>query len=172
MERPIDVDITQHAEVRIDKAALNTDPTPEQRAAYKSKIAQVLDRTMTVDRLNVALPDNLSSYWCPNDGLSITSAELRGYVIDTEFAARNSLNDAGNGEARIADVVHMVRPKWMTEEERKLERQRYIENHIRDRRKQKEEKDFESNSELPTLHGSKTSEVTGPEIAEVLKPEK
>jgi hypothetical protein len=167
-ERQIDVDLSSGTETRIDQV-----PSPEELKEYKAKIAQVLDRSLTVDRLRVDIPGHLKSFWCSNDPLSIAQAELRGFKVDTEFALRNGLSSSEDGKARIADVIHMVRPKWMEDEERKVIAQRYVENHLTDRKlnktQQKEEREFVAANELPSIVNSKAENVSGDVIEESLK---
>lgn len=167
-ERMIDVDLTTHTEIRADKVPI---PDESQREQFRAKLAQVLDRTLTIDRLKVDLPEDLTGGWCATDSLSIAQWELRGYQIDTQYATKNSLNDTADGRARIADVVHMIRPKWMKEEEDKMIQKRYVETHLRDRRKQKEESDFIADNArigMPPILQSQAETVTGTQIEESL----
>lgn len=162
-DRNIDIDLTNSTAKNISNI-----PTDEERSKMRAKLAQVLDRTMTVDRLQVNLPDHLSGYWCPNDSLSIAQAELRGFKVDTEHAHKNGLHDSVDGKAKIADVIFMARPKWVAEEEENIRKQRYFETHIQDRRRQKEERDFEAQNPLQTINNSKVSDASGSDIEAVL----
>ena len=162
-DRPIDIDLTTNTEKTVDKI-----PSPEELQAFRARIAQVLSREITVDRGEVTLPHDLEGYWCPDDPVSKAQAELRGYTIDTEYAKRNGLSDKGDGKFLMGDVFFMVRPKWMGTEENKIRQQRYYETHLRDRRKQKEEKDFLANNSLPPIVSSQSDEVSGSQIEEAL----
>lgn len=167
-ERPLDIDLTNDTAVRIGVEDEYAPPTDEERKVQRARLAQVLDRGLTVDLLDVKLPDHLDSRWESNDPLSIASAELRGFKVDTQFAERNGLHGTGDGKARIADVVHMIRPKWIKEEEDALKAKRYYDNHIADPRKQKEERDFLAQNQLQPIVGSRVTEVTGSQIEESL----
>lgn len=177
-ERPVDVDLTQGTATRLDTAMeedilknLLEKPSPEEMKDYEHRVAQVLERGMVIDRLKVDVPDELESRWEAADAVSIASAELRGFVIDTHYAKKNSLTDGGDGKARIGDVVHMVRPKWKKDIEDKVKARQYHENHIADKRnRQKEERQFLAQNELQPIEGSKVTEVSGAQIEETLSP--
>lgn len=168
-DRPLDIDLTNSTNTRI-----NQSPSPEDVNKFKAKLAQVLDRSMTVDRLAVDLPNDIDNFWCASDALSIAQAEYRGYTYDTTYATNNPLHKSADGKARVADVVHMIRPKWMKDEEVKMKAQRYIDSHMTDRRHmQKEERDFKAQNDnlgMGSIVESKAEIVSGSQIQESLNP--
>lgn len=170
-DRPIDINLTQSTDTRV-----NQNPTSDDVLKFKAKLAQVLDRSMTVDRLAVDLPDDVDNFWCANDALSIANAEFRGFQFDTQYAINNPLHKAADGKARVADVVHMIRPKWMKVEETKMKHQRYVDSHLTDRRQmQKEERDFKAQNDnigMASIVESKAEEVSGSQIQESLTQSK
>lgn len=164
-DRKIDIDLTKNTEVNANQV-----PTPEELKNFEGRIAQVLDRTITIDRTNVLLPGHLDGYWCPNDSVSEAQARLRGFEIDNEYAKRNGLNDQADGKTIVGDVFHMIRPMWMKNAEDKAKANRYHDMHLRDRRKQKEEKDFLAANPLESKVTSEVENITGPQIEEALSP--
>lgn len=162
-ERPLDINLTQGTETRV------TGPTEAEKKAFRHKIAHVLDRSLTVDRMEVHLPPELEGFWCSRDSVAIASAEMRGYAIDKTHGKLNKLNDTADDTAVVGDVIFMTRPKWMGEIEREQIAKRYHDTHIRDKRKMKEEQEFLAQNELPVaVDKSIAVDATGPQIEEVL----
>lgn len=83
----------------------------ETRQQKKARLAQVLDRGMTNDRLAVPkLPKNLHGEWIARDTSEISRMESLGFWIDTEFATQRSLNSDGTRTSQVGDVIFMVCP--------------------------------------------------------------
>lgn len=173
-DRPVDIKVGEGSQSTDTVIGLN--PSPEEVIAFREHIANVLDRGLVIDRLKVDnLPPEYYSEWAPNDQVSIAAYEAKGFIRDTEFAPKSKLNDSSGGNARVIDVVHMIMPKWkkaIYDEERN---KKYHKDHVADRRKLKEERDFKANQDnigMPTTVGSTITEQTGPQIQEALTPSK
>lgn len=74
----------------------------------KARIARVLERGVTADRLAVDLPDGLYGEWVPRDLTEIDRKKLLGFRLDDEYAKKRSLHSLGDGSAVVGDVVFMV----------------------------------------------------------------
>jgi hypothetical protein len=175
-DREIDINLTPSTTTSLT----NAPPSDAEKAQYKAKLAQVLERGIVVDMLQVPLPSDVHGEWCSRDPNAITRLEILGYKVDTEYATKKSLNDHGDGSAVVGDVIFMTIPKWKKQMIDDVARQRYYETHIKDKRKQKEERDFEAanrgigmplESGKGSLVGSSTAEVDGSSIVEALSPQ-
>lgn len=134
-DRDLDVDLTNGTEKNLSQI-----PTSEEVLQYKTRLAQVYERGLIVDRLHVDLPDHLHGEWVSRDVGEIARMELLGFQVDTEYATKRKLNDKADGSAIIGDVVFMIQPKWMKEVHDEKRRQMYFDTHLK--KKQKEESDF------------------------------
>jgi len=173
-EREIDIDLTNSTATHLGHV-----PTPSEVAEYKARMAGVFDRGLVIDRLHVELPDHIHGEWVARDPQFVKRMEIYGYSIDTEFAPKKSANDHGDGTANLGDVVFMTIPKWKKEIIDQVARDKYRDTHLRNRRKQKEESDFEANNRglgMPLTSGkgdlvaSSLQEVDGVEIERTLTP--
>lgn len=169
-DRPIDIKVGSGLKSTDVTAGIN--PTAEEQIQYRQTIASVLDRGLVLDRLQVEnLPPSYHGEWIPNDRLAIEAAKIKGFEMDTEWAPKSKYNDGGDTNAKTIDVVHMVMPKWkkaiMDDERNK----KYHRDHVADRRKLKEERDFKAQQDsigMPTTVSSTAEERTGPQIQEAL----
>jgi hypothetical protein len=165
-ERELDVNLTGTAAKTIDQVPrTKRELTPE----IKARQAQVLSRGLLVDRFTVKLPDDMYGEWVPNDESSISRAQLLGFEIDTEYAKNHRLHDTGDAKSVIGDVVFMTMPKEFYQAIEEHRRTQYIENHLKNRKVQKEESEFKSTGAEGTQVSSSSSEVTGTQIADVLR---
>lgn len=162
--------IEREVETTVGKVAENKPLQELTKAEKKARLASVLERGLTIDRLKVDLPPDLYGEWVPNDESEISRMQLMGFEVDTTYAPKRALHGSGSGEARVSDVIFMVtnaETKALIDEIRK---DKFIETHgspNRDKRtmKQKEEAEFQSGSPLPTVNESASSSVQGQEIA-------
>jgi hypothetical protein len=113
------------------------------RAGRKARLATVLERGMTADRLSVKLPDDLYGEWVANDPMEIARLQSMGFELDTEYAPKRALHGSGSSEARVGDVVFMITGKETKELMDEIRRDKYEEAHGRPK-KQKEETEFKS----------------------------
>lgn len=101
------------------------------RAGKKARLATVLDRGMTADRLNVELPPNLYGEWIPADDNEIVRMQGMGFALDHEYAPKRALHGGGTGESRVGDVVFMTCPRETKELIDEIRHEKYIETHGR-----------------------------------------
>lgn len=179
-DRPIDIKVGSNSTAKTITQAVqeleakqSPEELAEQKKAYKARVARVLDRGFTVDRLTVPIPpeDGLWGEWIPNTPADLARADILGFKADKKYAVGRSLNDGGDGTNRVGDVIFMVQPSWMHEAIVEERAQRYAEAHLT--KQQKEERDFAAvNKELdmPSIVTSKLESVSGPEITERLSP--
>lgn len=184
-DRPIDAKVggaqqstaNTVADALKEEDVLPPDATDEQRriytarkkAEYKHRIASVLDRGFTIDRLTVNVPPDLWQEWVPNTPQDIARAKLLGFVEDTKYAVNRALHDGGDGTSRVGDVISMVQPMWMHEVIEEEKQRLYRETHLKKR--QKEEKDYEAFNkalDVPTMVGSDMAVVPGTQLTEVM----
>lgn len=100
--------------------------TKEQK---KARLATVLDRGMTADRLHVNLPDDLYGEWVPADDNEIVRMQGMGFELDNKYAPKRALHGGGTGEARVGDVVFMTTNRETKELIDEIRREKYIEVH-------------------------------------------
>src|SRR3990167_2789201 len=77
----------------------------------KARIARVLERGLTADRLSVDLPNELIGEWVPRDIIEVDRKKALGFWIDTEHAKDRALHSDGAGGAIVGDVIFMVTTK-------------------------------------------------------------
>jgi hypothetical protein len=149
----------------------NPDNVPQEtREQRKARIAKVLDRGLSHDRLAVPLPDNLYGEWVSNDQVSIFEKEALGFKIDTEYAPKRALHSKGDGKSIVGDCVFMICNK----EDKQLIDEIRNEQYLRINRKaseQKEEKDFNQVTRklgLETLTESTVNEARKAELETAL----
>jgi hypothetical protein len=119
----------------------NADNVPLTREQKKARLAKVLDRGLSHDRLAVPLPDHLHGEWVSNDQVSILEKEALGFQIDKEYAPKRALHSKGDGMSIVGDCVFMTCLK----EDKQLIDEIRNEQYMRLNRKsstQKEETDF------------------------------
>lgn len=189
-DREIDIKVgegQQSTAVGLSQASDEADPFPiegtdkeklvwneRQKAHYKKhRLARVLDRGFTIDRLTVDLPKHLWGEWVPNTPSDLARANLLGFVEDKEYATRRGLHDGGDGSARVGDVTFMVQPIWMHEALEEEKARIYYETHLKPR--QKEEKDavamISDQLGLPVNVNSIAENVKGTALTETMLQE-
>lgn len=135
------------------------------RNERKAKLVSVLDRSVAGDRLRVDLPDNVYGEWFPNDKLEIYRAEAMGFKVDEEFACKRALHDDGTGSKSIVgDVIFMTCPRETKELIDEIRKEQYEAINSPRGGRQKEERDFANNSELPTQMKSRVDSVNVEQI--------
>lgn len=153
----------------------------ETRAQKKARLAQVLDRGVTNDRLAVPnLPKHLHGEWIARDPSEIARMQGLGFWIDNEFAPLRSFNSDGTKTSQVADVVFMVCPKEDYDIIEEIRNEKFKEVHgdgkQRVRRNQKgdhpslnnPEKDFDITG-MTTIDESKETSIGGTELAAAVK---
>lgn len=107
--------------------AVKTDPEniKKLRAEKKAKLANIVDRGVVADRLDVPLPDNLYGEWIPNDKAEIHRMEALGFKIDSEYATKRTLHDGADGRSIVGDTVYMVCERETKEILNEIRRERY-----------------------------------------------
>lgn len=146
------------------------EPTPPlDRGELKARIARVLDRAMSNDRLKVDLPDGVYGEWVPDDPFEISRFKDMGFDIDREYA--KSLHNVGDGSRKVADVIFMTCPREVYDIITEVRNERYYDSHGKKGDKvkaQREEKEFNTNAPLPMINESSASAATKAQIAEAL----
>lgn len=79
-----------------------------------ARIAQVLERGIIADRLDVKLPDNLCGEWVRDDPIEIARMQALGYNIETNHGKDRGLHSVGD-RIKIGDVILMTAPKEVGE---------------------------------------------------------
>jgi hypothetical protein len=113
------------------------------RDQKKARLAQVLDRGLTADRLHVPLPSGIHGEWVPNDQSAIYEKEALGFKIDTEYAPKRALHSKGDGKSIVGDVVYMICDKENKEIIDEIRNEQYLRLN-RKQGTQKEERDITS----------------------------
>lgn len=145
-------------------------PIEEQEA----RIARVLDRASQVDRLYVALPDDLHGEWIGDNPIDQAEAQRKGFVIDEVYAPKHTIH----GSNRQGDVVFMTMPKALKQLYDRKSAELYSEIHGKKDSKtgkvvaQAEELEFNRGAQaqvgLPTWNESQAAEVSGAQIQSAL----
>lgn len=190
-DRPIDVKVGEaysSTANTLTQAQEEKDPFPEngtdaeklawntrQKEHYKKhRLARVLDRGFTIDRLTVDLPPHLWGEWIPNTPSDRARANLLGFKEDNQWAAARALHDGGDGTSVVGDVTFMVQPIWMHEALLEEKARLYYETHLKPR--QKEEKDAQQMIEgqlgMPVMVNSKADNVRGTQLTETMEQNK
>src|SRR5690348_7452414 len=123
-DRELDINLTQSTDTRI-----GVNPSAEEVIEYRQRLARVYDRGLIIDRLHVDLPDHVYGEWHSGDELTRAAMDLKGFIVDTEYAPKSKLHDSGNGEGKAGDVIHYIMPKWKKIEMDKLQKAIYERNH-------------------------------------------
>lgn len=149
-DRDVDINLTELS----DDQVLAKHKAAQERKELKAKIISVLSRGHTVDRLYVELPEDKYGEWVPNDKQEIFRMESMGFVIDREYAHKRALHgdsQAGDGSSTVGDAVFMVAPRIMKEliDEARLEL--YEQANSPRKGRQKEERDFEAETQQQNL---------------------
>jgi hypothetical protein len=161
-ERDIDINVSK-------TSMKDVVPNEEFLKGYRARLAQVLERGVVADRLQVeTLPDHLYGEWVPaDDRLEITRKEALGFWIDDQYAKQRALHDSGDSSARIGDVVFMVTHKAIKVEIDKLHHARFMEMH--NPKQLKEEQDFKAKNQLSNIDRNRTHNVGATDILDSLR---
>jgi len=91
----------------------STEPTAEERAAFRGRVVEIGTRGLAIDALHVDLPSNIHGEWVHDDAASIAEKQVLGYEVDTVHAAKSKqVHSDGTGKAKYSDVIFMTIPKW------------------------------------------------------------
>ena len=135
-------EIEENARAEIFEAADPVDPNllPEElteeeiwqkRVIRRARLATILERGRTVDRLHVELPEDVHGEWVPNEQKDILHYESLGFEIDTQYAAKRALHSDGTGKAIIGDVIYMICSRELKEDLDAVKAERYERRHGR-----------------------------------------
>lgn len=102
------------------------DMTREQR---KARRAEVLERGLVSDRLNVPLPPGVYGEWFHKSSEEIFRAEALGFKVDTEYAPKRALHSDGDSKAVVGDVIFMTCDQETKEDIDEFKRQKFDEIH-------------------------------------------
>lgn len=141
----------------------------------KARLARVLDRSFSVDRLRVNLPPDVYGEWVPSDPVSVAEAELKGLQVDEVYAPQSAVGRSN----RHIDCIFMTMPKITHDVIESMKLDEY--NRIHNPKKNNEGKivgqaEDKTNSPeanavgLPIISESQTSSVTGDEILSATSP--
>lgn len=168
----------------------STNLTREER---KARIAAVLDRGITNDRLKVDLPEHLHGEWINRDPAEIMRMQALGFEIDTQYAPKRALHNVGDSSAVIGDVVFMTCSKEVKELIDEVAKEQFLitngDPSIKHRRHQKgdlpsrtggagsasDDPNFKDESTGFDIRGSKVidesreNQLVGNEVAEAIK---
>ena len=138
----------------------STKSEAELRKEFRSKVSRVVSRGFVLDRLSVALPDNLYGEWIPDDPVSIAQAKALGFEINNDYGDAALHKDAA-GNTKIGDTVFMTMQKWMKEEIDILKQEEVEKHHAVKKAggKPSEELQYEAGlaKETPVINESKLS---------------
>lgn len=138
------------------------------RTDKKARLANVLERGLTNDRLIVDLPPEVYGEWVPRDPSEIARMQSMGFEIDTKYASARALHGSGSGESVVGDVIFMTAPSEVKEIIDELRMEQYVKmngNPNRDKRTvQREESEGATTHGLPIINESSESGITGQEI--------
>lgn len=138
-ERKIDIDTTKAGSAS-DTIVVET----ETRAQRKARMAQVLDRGIVSDRLNVDLSEQgLHPEWVHKDDV-VKKRALGFKIVDKELLPGRSLHDTGDSHITVGDVVLMACDLETKEIIDEIRKEKYDKIHAPKGGKQKEEREFES----------------------------
>lgn len=150
---------------------------------HKNRIASVLERGFTSDRLQVdGIPEYLHGEWAPNTPEDIARYEAMGFWVDDQFAVSRSLHsDGSSNRAIIGDAIHMVCTRKNKEVIDALDLDRRQKRHGKPERRVKGEGSKEQVEEsrsygdlvktrldMPVIDESTTTKVDGRDIEEIL----
>lgn len=147
-----------------------TDQNPDKiakRAALKARMAEVLSRSIVLDRLTIPVPEGIHHEWCPNDEVEIQRKLALGFELNTEYGSSHALHDTATGKIIVGDLVSMIIPKEQKEVIDELVREQFLRDHGP---RKKEEKDFKAakHETGPLLDKSTDKKVNIAEILESL----
>lgn len=148
----------------------------ETREQRKAKLASILERGITHDRLSVDLPSDVYGEWVRNDEVEIYRMQTLGFQVDHEYASKRALHTDGNKTAVVGDVIFMTTSRENKELIDEVEAERVYRKH--NPKKPKEDADFESQTKsdtggiIPTINESKQRSVRKEEIAAALNATK
>jgi len=135
----------------------------------KARRAEILDRGILFDRLNVPIPPDLYGEWARNDALYMDHMRGLGFWVDTTYATKRALHSDGSSSNIVGDVIYMV----TTKENKKLIEQVRQEQTIREHRSPKQAREEAEGRdavprEIPTFSESTSRTVSASEIKDVL----
>lgn len=87
----------------------------EEKLEFRKRAASILSRSQVQDALNVTMPVDMHGEWVPKDQMSVTEAQMKGFVFDTEFATGSNIHKDGSGRNTFGDCYFMVMPSWKKE---------------------------------------------------------
>lgn len=133
----------------------------------KGRLAAVLDRARTTQRMHVKLPPELYGEWVKNDPIEIAEKQQLGFEIDKQYAINRGFNATGaEGESVVADVIFMTAPRQVKDVLNQIEQERIRDRHEKRGNMHKEERDFanltrnDTGGEIPTVVESSESDLT------------
>lgn len=142
----------------------------------KAKLAVVLDRARTTQRMHVPLPSHLHGEWVKDDPVEIATKQALGFEIDREHAINRGFNGSADGAVRVSDVVFMTAPREVKQALDEIYMQDMRNRH--DKRKgghHKEEEDFakltakDTEGVIPTTIESYTTDATPNSIMDAIR---
>lgn len=158
------------SDVTAEPMALSPEEYAAKLAETEAKLLTLLDRGHVNQRLFVPLPAGVYGEWVRNDPVEVERFRAMGFEIDDKYAASN----ATSGNNRIADVVHMVAPKYVKDAIDKIRNRRFEEMHGKAGQKRrtnlKEERDFGSKVDFPVVNESVNESISGNDIASAINP--
>jgi hypothetical protein len=144
------------------------------REERKARRAQVLERGMAADRLQVALPTGVYGEWFHNSPEEIYRAQSLGFVIDTEYAHKRALHSEGDTKAIVGDVIFMTCDEETKQDIDEFKKRKYDEIHGKKgaKRETPEERQYVESlagTPLPAISGGSESSVSAADIANAVK---
>lgn len=143
--------------------------TPSEKRA---RLAVVLERGLTSDRLIVPLPNDLHGEWVVNDPMEIARMQSMGFKVDTEYATKRAMHLGGASEAKIGDVIFMTAPVEVKQMIDEIRQKKFNEVHgkkrIGNRSVQREEAEAINSAALPIVSESEESAVNAAQIREAI----
>lgn len=134
------------------------------RQELKAKMVTVLSRGVVHDRLHVETPDDVYGEWVSNDKSEIYRMQTLGFEIDKKYARQRALHDEGAGDtAIVGDVIFMTCPREVKEVIDEIRLEQYQSANSARGGRQKEERDFDSdtaNVGLPSQIKSRVDSAT------------
>lgn len=122
-----------------------------ERGELKAKLAQILDRGIIQDRLQVALPPDLYGEWVRNDPLEIMRMKGLGFQIDDKYATDRSIHSDGTSANVVGDVIFMTCDMLRHEVIEEIRHEQKLAVHMKKKTKSgdknKEERDLEEITE-------------------------
>jgi hypothetical protein len=167
-----EVEATARVPLKDSEVTTDTPFAQLSKTQKRARIARILERGLTADRLSVKLPDDMYGEWVPRDAMEIERMRGFGFEIDTQYAVNRSLHPQGTGEAVVGDVIFMVAPMETKEIIDEIRTAKFEEMHgspNQDKRKnQKEEREAVAGSPLPIINESVESSANADHLKAAL----